>query len=105
MYKDTTHPIWNMGFGAIRNGTYYMFSANHKATDWRFWLDNDFLTKEGYELNIEDKIIPLSKENKNIKKISKKVAKNESNDKKVGIVRTEASLRRNLAIDTLNKKK
>ena len=38
MYSDTTHPTWNVGFGMIRNNTYYAFSENPMATDWDFWL-------------------------------------------------------------------
>lgn len=91
MFKDTTHPIWNMGFGMIRNGTYYMFSANHKATDWDFWLGKDFLLKEGMFLNEQDKVMQLDKSVK---------AKSE-----IGLARTEASIRRTLALKSKKKKK
>jgi len=104
MFKDTTHPIWNMGFGMIKNGTYYMFSANHNATDWDFWLDKDFLAQEGLVLNEEEKIVPIK--NTTIKKVVKKApVKPKVKEKTVGIVRTEASIRRTMAMDSIKKKK
>jgi hypothetical protein len=33
--KTTTHPLWNNGFGMIRNGKFTLF---HQETDWSFWL-------------------------------------------------------------------
>lgn len=104
MFKDTTHPIWNMGFGMIRNGAYYMFSENRKATDWRFWLGEEFLAEEGLKLDENDKVIPINKkrEKKSTAKTTKKIV---SNEVEVGSVRTEASVRRTLAMDSLKKKK
>ena len=34
--KTTTHPIWNPGFGMLKNGYFYLFDSR---TDWDFWLD------------------------------------------------------------------
>lgn len=62
MFNDTTHPRWNKGFGMIRNGTYYQFSANHKATDWDFWLN----------LNTENEENTSKVTKKSIKKVSKR---------------------------------
>jgi len=33
--KTTTHPLWNNGFGMIRNGKFTLF---HPGTDWDYWL-------------------------------------------------------------------
>lgn len=34
-FKTTTHPVWNSGFGMLRNGHFYLFD---ERTDWDFWL-------------------------------------------------------------------
>jgi hypothetical protein len=33
--KTTTHPVWNPGFGMLRNGCFYLFD---ERVDWDFWL-------------------------------------------------------------------
>ena len=33
--KTTTHPVWNQGFGMLRNGYFHLFD---ERTDWDFWL-------------------------------------------------------------------
>lgn len=33
--RTTTHPIWNNGFGILRNGKFWHFT---EATDWDYWL-------------------------------------------------------------------
>jgi len=36
--KTTTHPVWNPGFGMLRNGYFHLFD---QQTDWDFWLESE----------------------------------------------------------------
>ena len=36
--STTTHPLWNNGFGMLRNGKFTLF---HDGTDWDFWLGEE----------------------------------------------------------------
>lgn len=37
--KTTTHPVWNPGFGMLRNGYFHLFD---QQTDWSLWLESDW---------------------------------------------------------------
>jgi len=75
MFSDTTHPRWNKGFAMVRNGCYYQFSANPKATDWDFWLNNVDIPLEKKKAFKEGKKKPIKKviKKKSPKKTVKKV--------------------------------
>jgi hypothetical protein len=36
--KTTTHPVWNSGFGMLRNGYFHLFD---QQTDFDFWLGQE----------------------------------------------------------------
>ena len=39
--RDTTHPLWGVGFYMIRNGVIQFFSNHPNLTDWKFWLGEE----------------------------------------------------------------
>jgi len=41
---DTTHPVWNRGFGMLYNGYLYTFAEG--LTDWNFWLGDQINPNE-----------------------------------------------------------
>jgi len=87
MYNDTTHPRWNKGFAMVRNGCYYQFSANPKATDWDFWLNNVDIPKEKEKAfketkkKVVKKAVPKKAPKKKVAK--KKIAKIQAGRKRI----------------------